>query len=68
MGYIAVATLIGSGLVNSWFLVGTVSGLLETPYGQFLMAKLVLFAGMLALAVSNRFWIFPSLIKVGWTM
>jgi copper resistance protein D len=28
-----------------------------------LVTKLVLFAGMLALAVSNRFWIVPSLAK-----
>ena len=63
MGYVAVATLIGSGLVNGWFLVGSVSGLFVTPYGQLLLVKLVLFAGMLALAVSNRFWIVPSLTK-----
>jgi putative copper resistance protein D len=31
--------------------------------GQLLLAKLVLFAGMLALAVSNRYWIVPSLTK-----
>jgi copper resistance protein D len=63
MGYIAVATLIGSGLINSWFLVGNVSALFATPYGQLLIVKLVLFAGMLALAVLNRFWIVPSLTK-----
>jgi putative copper resistance protein D len=63
MGYVAVATLIGSGLLNGWFLIGNVSGLFATPYGQFLILKLVLFAGMLALAVSNRFWIVPSLTK-----
>lgn len=63
MGYIAVATLIGSGLVNSWFLVGSPSGLLSTPYGQILLAKLVLFGGMLALAVANRFWLVPSMNK-----
>ena len=63
MGYIAVATLIGSGLLNGWFLIGNVSGLFATPYGQLLIVKLVLFAGMLALAVSNRFWILPSLTK-----
>jgi putative copper resistance protein D len=45
MGYVAVATLIGSGLVNSWFLVGSVSGLFATQYGQLLIVKLVLFAG-----------------------
>jgi putative copper resistance protein D len=61
MGYIAVTTLIGSGLVNGWFLVGNVSGLFATPYGQLLLVKVVLFTGMLALAVSNRFWIVPSL-------
>src|SRR3977135_1778841 len=63
MGYIAVATLIGSGLVNGWFLIGNVSGLFATPYGQLLLVKLVLFAGMLALAVSNRFWLVSSLTK-----
>src|SRR5229473_5004290 len=61
MGYIAVATLVGSGLINGWFLIGNVSGLFGTPYGQLLMVKLALFAGMLALAVSNRFWLIPSL-------
>ena len=64
MGYVAVATLIGSGLINSWFLVGNVNGLLETAYGRVLVTKLVLFAGMLALAVSNRFWIVPALARV----
>ena len=63
MGYVAVATLIGSGLLNAWFLIGNVSGLFATPYGQLLILKLVIFAGMLVLAVSNRFWIVPSLTK-----
>jgi putative copper resistance protein D len=63
MGYVAVATLVGSGLVNGWFLIGSVSRLFATPYGQLLIVKLFLFAGMLALAVSNRFWIVPSLTK-----
>ena len=61
MGYLAVATLIGTGLINSWFLVGSVSNLARTTYGQVLLAKLLLFAGMLALAVANRFWFVPSL-------
>ena len=62
MGYIAVATLIGSGLINSWFLVGSL-GNLGTPYGQLLIIKLVLFAGMLGLAGLNRFLIVPRLVK-----
>ena len=64
MGYIAVATLIGSGLVNSWFLVGSIPGLLKTLYGQVLLAKLALFGGMLLLAVANRFWLVPSMSKI----
>ena len=58
-----VAVLVGSGLVNSWFVVGLagVPGLLTTPYGQLLTLKLVLFLGMLGLAAANRFHLTPSL-------
>jgi putative copper resistance protein D len=63
IGYVAVATLIGTGLVNSWYLVGNFSGLLITQYGQLLLAKLALFAGMLSLAAVNRFWLVPSMSK-----
>ncbi|KIZ44787.1 MULTISPECIES: copper homeostasis membrane protein CopD [Nitrobacteraceae] len=64
MGYLAVAALIGSGFVNSWFLVGSLSGLLNTPYGQILLGKLALFGGMLALAIANRFWLVPSMGRI----
>jgi putative copper resistance protein D len=63
MGYVAVATLIASGLINSWFLIGSVSNLLETLYGQILLGKLALFAAMLALAAANRFWLVPRMIE-----
>jgi copper resistance protein D len=63
MGYVAVATLIASGLINSWFLVGSVSSLLKTLYGQILLGKLALFATMLALAAANRFWLVPRMIE-----
>ena len=62
MGYLAVSTLIISGLINSWFLIGSPSNL-GTPYGQLLIVKLVLFAGMLGLAGVNRFLIVPKLVK-----
>jgi copper resistance protein D len=63
MGYVAVATLIVSGLVNSWLLVGSVSSLLKTLYGKILLGKLALFAAMLGLAAANRFWLVPRMIK-----
>jgi putative copper resistance protein D len=61
MGYAAVATLVGTGLVNGWLLVGSVSGLFQTSYGRILLGKLVFFAGMLALATANRFWLVPGM-------
>lgn len=53
-GIVAVLVLIATGAVNSWFLVGTPMALVQTPYGRLLLAKLLLFLGMLALAGVNR--------------
>jgi len=63
VGAAVVATLLGSGFINSWFLVtpARVSEVLTTPYGQLLCLKLVLFVGMLALAAANRFRLTPAL-------
>lgn len=33
-GYLAVATLIGTGLVNSWFLIGSVFSLMASAYAD----------------------------------
>jgi putative copper resistance protein D len=67
MGYVAVAVLLATGLVNGWYLVGTFDALMSTPYGRLLLVKLCLFAGMLGLAVANRFWLVPSLARSGVT-
>jgi len=61
MGYIAVSVLVGSGLIITLCLVGSVANLGGTRYGQLLLLKLLLFAGMLTLAVLNRFRLVPSL-------
>ena len=49
--------LVLTGLVNSWILVGLdrLGDLAEIAYGQVLLAKLALFAGMLGFAAANRF-------------
>lgn len=65
MGYVAVAVLVVSGLINGWYLVGSLPGLVGTSYGQLLLVKLFLFAGMLGLAATNRFWLVPALRKDG---
>jgi putative copper resistance protein D len=62
MGYVAVAALLATGLVNTWFLVGSVSRLTTTAYRQLLILKLCLFTGMLILAAANRFWLVPTVI------
>lgn len=63
VGTAAVAILVLSGLVNSWFMVGIdqIGGLVTTPYGWLLLAKLGLFGAMLALAASNRFQLTPGM-------
>jgi putative copper resistance protein D len=63
IGVSLVATLVVSGLINTWFLVGAdVVGALHDPYGQFLALKLALFAGMLALAALHRQRSVPALV------
>ncbi|MBV9508912.1 MAG: copper homeostasis membrane protein CopD [Caulobacteraceae bacterium] len=61
VGYIAAATLVMTGVVNAWLLVGSPDGLVGTPYGRLLVIKIALFLGMAALAAANRFWITPRL-------
>jgi copper resistance protein D len=61
MGYAAVATLIASGLVNAWVLVGSPERLITTQYGGLLLVKVCLFGGMLVLAAQNRFRLVPAL-------
>ena len=56
----SVATLVLTGIVNSWILVGSVSALTDTSYGRLLLAKLALFFGMLALAAVNRLRLTPA--------
>lgn len=62
-GTLSVLLLVLTGLVNSWFLVGParVGDLGANLYGQLLIAKLVLFALMLAMAAENRFRLTPML-------
>lgn len=63
IGTIVVAAIILSGISNSWILIGpaNVPALFASLYGQLLIAKLLLFAGMLALAWANRFHLTPAL-------
>jgi putative copper resistance protein D len=61
LGIASVATLILSGGINAWILIGSFHGLIVTGYGQLLMLKLAAFATMLALAAFNRLSLTPRL-------
>jgi len=61
MGMVCVAVLLATGVVNAWILVGSFHALIVTEYGQLLLLKLGVFAAMLALAATNRFWLTPRL-------
>lgn len=65
VGTIIVALLILTGTVNGWFLVGpgNIASLGQSTYGLLLIAKLLLFAGMLGLAALNRYRLTPALAQ-----
>jgi putative copper resistance protein D len=62
-GTILVGTIVLTGAINGWAIVGpaNVPALPTTAYGRLLIAKLILFAAMLALAARNRFRHVPHL-------
>jgi len=56
-----VVTLATTGVINTVLVVGSTLDALFTPYGGLLLAKVVLFAGMLGLAAVNRYRLSPRL-------
>jgi copper resistance protein D len=61
LGMVSVATLVFTGIVNAWILVGSLHALVSTEYGRLLMFKIAVFAVMLVFAAVNRFWLTPRL-------
>ena len=61
LGIVSVATLLVTGLINTWFLVGSVSILVGSTYGTLLMIKVALFLVMVGIAAINRTWLTPML-------
>jgi copper resistance protein D len=65
LGVISVSALLASGIVNSWYEVGTLNNLFTTSYGQLVLIKIALFAAMAALTSVNRFYLTPRLVTAG---
>jgi putative copper resistance protein D len=62
VGTIVVATLVATGALNYWLIVGpALPDFAPMSYGGLLAAKLALFVAMLGLAAANRFRLGPRL-------
>jgi putative copper resistance protein D len=57
----AVALLIASGIVNTWYMTDGMRHLFGTEYGSLVLAKVGLLLIMLGFAGVNRFWLTPRL-------
>jgi len=61
LGIISVGTLLVTGVVNTWFLAGSMPALVGTNYGRLLLAKIALFLAMVCIAAVNRTNLAPRL-------
>jgi copper resistance protein D len=59
---ISVISLFTAGLVNTWFLAGTVPALIGTGYGRLLLAKIAIFITMVTIAAVNLLRMTPRLV------
>ncbi len=57
----SVTALLAGGLVNTWFLAGTIPALVGTEYGRLLLGKIALFVAMLVVAAVNLLRLTPRL-------
>jgi copper resistance protein D len=58
----SVTLLAATGFINSWFLAGSFSNLIEQVYGRWLLAKIILFCFAVAIGAVNLLWLKPRLL------
>lgn len=63
LGIVSVATILVSGIINTWFLTNYMRGLIGTDYGQLVQIKIGLFLAMVCLAADNRLRLLPRLSR-----
>jgi putative copper resistance protein D len=63
LGIVSVGTLLATGIVNTYYLAGSVPALLHTDYGRLLLIKIALFLAMVAIATVNRLRLTPQLLQ-----
>jgi len=62
LGIVSVATILLTGIVNTWYLSGSIDALTETKYGHLLLIKIALFFAMVGVAAFNRLQLTPRLV------
>lgn len=62
LGVLTVGTLLATGMINTWYLVGSPQALLGTDYGRLLLLKIALFLLMVSVAAINRSRLTPKLV------
>jgi len=65
MAIASVTVLLAGGVLNTWFLAGTVPALVGTEYGRLLLTKIGLFIAMLMVAAVNLLRLAPRLAAGG---
>ena len=50
-GIASVGTLLATGVINTWYLAGSIPALTDTDYGHLLLIKIALFVAMIAIAL-----------------
>ncbi len=63
LGIVSVGTLLATGIVNTYYLAGSLPALYGTDYGRLLLIKIALFLAMVAIAAVNRFRLTPRLVQ-----
>ena len=63
LGIASVGTLLATGIINTFYLAGSVPALLHTDYGRLLLIKIALFLAMVAIAAVNRLQLTPQLLQ-----
>ena len=62
LGIVSVATILLTGIINTWYLAGSIDALTETKYGHLLLIKIALFFAMVGVAAFNRLRLTPRLV------
>ena len=62
LGLLSVGALLATGIVNTWYLVGSIAALPGTDYGRLVVLKIALFLSMVAVAAVNRLRLTPKLV------